>query len=57
MHHHRTGCATNYGDIIEAAMSGGKLQLIAGHAEKKMSHGLSLLANYTWSKSMDDMPQ
>jgi hypothetical protein len=25
--------------------------------EKKMSHGLSMLANYTWSKSLDDMPQ
>ena len=25
--------------------------------EKKMSHGLSLLVNYTWSKSLDDMPQ
>src|SRR5664279_880875 len=25
--------------------------------EKEMSHGLSLLANYTWSKSYDDMPQ
>jgi hypothetical protein len=25
--------------------------------EKRMSHGLSLLANVTWSKSFDDMPQ
>lgn len=25
--------------------------------EKKMSHGFSLLINYTWSKSLDDMPQ
>jgi hypothetical protein len=25
--------------------------------EKRMSHGLSLLANVTWSKSYDDMPQ
>jgi hypothetical protein len=25
--------------------------------EKRMSHGLSLLANYTWSKSYDDLPQ
>jgi hypothetical protein len=24
---------------------------------KRMSHGLSLLANFTWSKSYDDMPQ
>jgi hypothetical protein len=28
-----------------------------GTLEKKMSHGLSLLFNYTWSKALDDMPQ
>ena len=25
--------------------------------EKRMSHGLSILTNFTWSKSYDDMPQ
>ena len=25
--------------------------------QKRMSHGLQFLANYTWSKSYDDMPQ
>ncbi len=24
--------------------------------EKRMSHGLTILANYTWSKSLDDLP-
>jgi len=24
--------------------------------EKRLSHGLTILANYTWSKSMDDLP-
>ena len=24
---------------------------------KKMSNGLSMMINYTWSKSLDDMPQ
>jgi hypothetical protein len=54
----KTGCNTNYADIIEAAMVGAahfnSLQLTLN---KKMSHGLSLLANYTWSKSYDDLPQ
>ncbi|MGA9040191.1 MAG: hypothetical protein WB421_06625, partial [Terriglobales bacterium] len=54
----KVGCNTNYSDIIEASMSGAahfnSLQLTLS---KKMSHGLSLLANYTWSKSYDDMPQ
>ena len=53
-----TGCATRYSQIIKAAMIGNanfnSLQLTLS---KKMSRGLSLLANYTWSKSLDDMPQ
>jgi len=52
------GCATSYSDIIEAAMIGAahfnSLQL---SLEKKMSRGLSLLANYTWGRSYDDLPQ
>ncbi|HVU48526.1 MAG TPA: carboxypeptidase regulatory-like domain-containing protein [Terracidiphilus sp.] len=53
-----TGCATRYSNIIQAAMVGNanynSLQLTLS---KKMSHGLSLLANYTWSKTLDDLPQ
>ena len=53
-----TGCVTSYSQIIEAAMIGSagfnSLQLTV---TKKMQHGLSLLANYTWSKTLDDLPQ
>lgn len=52
------GCATRYSNIIQAAMIGNanynSLQLTLS---KKMSKGLSLLANYTFSKSLDDLPQ
>jgi Carboxypeptidase regulatory-like domain len=52
------GCATSYSDIIKAAMIGSaKFNSFQATLEKKMSHGLSLLANYTWSKALDDMPQ
>jgi hypothetical protein len=51
-------CNTSYSQIIDAAMTGNanfnSLQLTL---TKKMQHGLSLLANWTWSKSEDDMPQ
>ena len=51
------GCGANYTDIVEASMSGSagynSLQLTL---EKKMSHNISFLANYTWSKSIDDLP-
>jgi hypothetical protein len=53
-----TGCAANYSDIINAAMIGSaKFNSFQATLEKKMSHGLSTLANFTWSKSLDDMPQ
>jgi hypothetical protein len=53
-----TGCAANYANIINAAMIGSaKFNSFQATLTKKMSHGLSLLANYTWSKSLDDMPQ
>ena len=56
--HNRTGCTTSYSDIIEAAMIGSaSFNTLQAHIDKKMPHGLSLLANYTWSKSFDDMPQ
>jgi hypothetical protein len=53
-----TGCLANYANIVEASMSGNAhYNSLQATIEKKMSHGLSLLANYTWSKSYDDMPQ
>jgi len=53
-----TGCSANYSDIIEAAMIGSAgFNSFQATLERKMSHGFSLLANYTWSKTLDDMPQ
>jgi hypothetical protein len=53
-----TGCNQSYTDIIEAQMSGSsKFNSFQATLEKKMSKGLSMLLNYTWSKSLDDMPQ
>jgi hypothetical protein len=51
-------CNANYSDIIDASMSGsGGFNSFQATLDKKMSRGLSLLANYTWSKSLDDLPQ
>jgi hypothetical protein len=53
-----TGCATSYSDILEASMTGNAhYNSVQATIEKKMMHNLSLLANYTFSKSYDDMPQ
>jgi hypothetical protein len=53
-----TGCNTNYSQIVEAAMIGdAHFNSFQATIQRKMSHGLSLLANYTWSKSYDDLPQ
>jgi hypothetical protein len=53
-----TGCAANYGQMVEASMSGAAhFHSMQVSLEKKMSHGFSMLFNYTWSKSLDDMPQ
>jgi len=53
-----TGCAANFSDIIKAAMIGSAgYNSFQATIEKKMSHGFSMLANYTWSKTQDDMPQ
>jgi hypothetical protein len=52
------GCDTNYSQIIEAAMTGNAhFNSLQATLEKRMSHGLQFLANYTWSKSYDDLPQ
>jgi hypothetical protein len=51
------GCAMSYSNIVEAAMIGSaRYNSMQATLEKKMSHGLSVLFNYTWSKSLDDMP-
>jgi hypothetical protein len=53
-----TGCNENYSQIVEAAMIGSAhFNSFQATLLKKMSHGLQLMANYTWSKSYDDMPQ
>jgi hypothetical protein len=53
-----TGCNANYAQIVEAAMIGSaKFNSMQATLQKKMSRGLSVLLNYTWSKSLDDMPQ
>jgi hypothetical protein len=53
-----TGCAQNYAQMVEAAMIGSaRFNSLQVSLEKKMSHGVSMLANYTWSKTYDDMPQ
>jgi hypothetical protein len=52
------GCAANYSDIINAAMIGSAhFNSLQASLEKKMSNGLSLLLNYTWAATLDDMPQ
>lgn len=53
-----TGCTTSYSNIDEAAMIGNAhYNSLQFTLDKRMSHGLSILFNYTWSKSYDDMPQ
>ncbi len=53
-----TGCHENYSQIVEAAMMGNAhYNSFQATLQKRMSHGLQVLANYTWSKSYDDMPQ
>ena len=52
------GCNENYSQIVEAAMIGdAHFNSLQATLVKKMAHGIQFLANYTWSKSYDDMPQ
>lgn len=53
-----TGCTASYAQIVEASMSGNShYNSLQATLEKKMSHGLSILGNITWSRSYDDLPQ
>lgn len=48
----------NYSQIVEAAMIGSAhYNSFQATLTKTMSHGVQFLANYTWSKSIDDLPQ
>jgi hypothetical protein len=52
------GCNTNYSQIVEAAMIGNAhFNSLQATLQKRMSRGLELMLNYTWSKSYDDLPQ
>lgn len=51
------GCQTSYSDIIEGSMSGSVgYNSLQASIQKRMSRGLSVLANFTWSHSLGDMP-
>jgi hypothetical protein len=51
------GCAASYTQIVEASMSGsGGYNSLQATLDKRMSNGLSLLLNYTWSRALDDLP-
>lgn len=53
----KTGCTTSYSQIVVASMTGtGNYNAAQITLEKKMTHGFSLLANYTWSKALDNLP-
>jgi hypothetical protein len=44
--------------MVVASMSGAsRFHSMQTSLEKKMAHNFSLLVNFTWSKSLDDMPQ
>ena len=52
-----TGCDAGYQQIVVASMTGsGGYNSLQVTLDKKMSHGVSFLANYTWSKSLDNLP-
>lgn len=51
-------CKTTLSNIVETAMIGNSsYNSLQATLTKTMSHGLSILFNYTYSKSYDDMPQ
>jgi len=53
-----SNCATAYSQIIETAMIGNaNYNSLQATLQKRMTHDFSVLLNYTFSKSYDDMPQ
>jgi hypothetical protein len=51
------GCQTSYAFITEGSMSGSaSYNSFQATLQKRMSQGLSLLANFTWSHTLDDLP-
>ena len=53
-----TNCNTSYSQIIKAAMIGSAgYNSLQASLQKRMSRGLSFMINYTWSHTLDDMPQ
>ena len=51
------GCQSSYAQIVLGSMSGSaSYNSLQATLQKKMSQGLSLLANFTWSHTLDDMP-
>ena len=47
---------TNNGPTQDAQDVNSNYHSLQLSAEKRMTHGLTILANYTWSKSIDDLP-
>lgn len=51
-------CNTSYSQIVETAMIGNShYNSLQATLQRAMSHNFSILLNYTFSKSYDDMPQ
>jgi hypothetical protein len=52
------GCKASYAQIVEAYMAGNSnFNSLQATLDKRFAHGFSILGNFTWSKSYDDMPQ
>lgn len=50
-------CNTSYSHITLGSMSGAaSYNSLQATLQKRMSHGLSVMANFTWSHTLDDMP-
>ncbi len=51
------GCQSSYSNIVLGSMSGAaSYNSLQVTLQKRMSQGVSVLANFTWSHTLDDMP-